>query len=342
VSRPQLTYQQAVEYALKAREAGEAALARRWAGYAARLAPNEEIPWLILGSLAKPRASYEYYRQALKINPTNRIARIGIQRAEKALGKKLTFPPTKRLSNKFAPAADPANTVRRRPPVLALFTITSILAIFALVIWGSFSSLKSIVASAHLLPSATPPLRLAVRGNPLTPTPTSTPTPTPTFTPSPTPTFTPTPTATNTPVPTATDAPSNSVISGNLTSRPSQIEKDEFWIEVNLSTQQLFAHRGNKVLKSFIVSTGTWAHPTVVGEYQIYVKLFSTDMAGPGYYLADVPYTMYFYKGYGVHGTYWHNNFGTPMSHGCVNMRTTDANWVFDLANVGTWVIIHY
>jgi len=80
----------------------------------------------------------------------------------------------------------------------------------------------------------------------------------------------------------------------------------------------------------------------VVGEYQIYVKLFSTDMAGPGYYLADVPYTMYFYKGYGIHGTYWHNNFGTPMSHGCVNMRTTDANWVFDLANVGTWVIIHY
>jgi len=71
VSQPQLTYQQAIEYALKAREAGEAALARRWAGYAARLAPDEEIPWLILGSLAKPRASYEYYRQALKIDPTH-------------------------------------------------------------------------------------------------------------------------------------------------------------------------------------------------------------------------------------------------------------------------------
>jgi len=342
LSQTKPTYQRAIEYALKAREAGDTASARRWAGYAARLAPHEEIPWLILASLAKPRASYEYYRQALKINPNNRIARIGIQRAEKVLGKKQTLLPTKRLSNKFTPAANPANTVRRRPPLLAFFTIPCILAILALVVWGSFSSLKSIVASAHLLPTATPPLRLAVRGNPLTPTPTSTPTPTPTFTPSPTPTVTPTPTATNTPVPTATDVPSNAAGFGNLTSRPSQIEKDEFWIEVNLSTQQLFAHRGDKLLKSFVVSTGTWAHPTVVGEYQIYVKLFFTDMAGPGYYLADVPYTMYFYKGYGIHGTYWHNNFGTPMSHGCVNMRTTDANWVFDLANVGTWVIIHY
>jgi lipoprotein-anchoring transpeptidase ErfK/SrfK len=65
-------------------------------------------------------------------------------------------------------------------------------------------------------------------------------------------------------------------------------------------------------------------------------------MAGPGYYLPDVPYTMYFYEGYGIHGTYWHNNFGTPMSHGCVNMVTEEAGWVFGFSEVGTWVIIHY
>lgn len=47
-------------------------------------------------------------------------------------------------------------------------------------------------------------------------------------------------------------------------------------------------------------------------------------MTGPGYDLPNVPYTMYFYQGYGLHGTYWHNNFGTPMSHGCVNMPTPE------------------
>lgn len=64
-------------------------------------------------------------------------------------------------------------------------------------------------------------------------------------------------------------------------------------------------------------------------------------MTGPDYYLPDVPYTMYFYKGYGIHGTYWHDNFGTPMSHGCVNMRTSEAAWLFDFASVGTLVNVH-
>jgi lipoprotein-anchoring transpeptidase ErfK/SrfK len=64
-------------------------------------------------------------------------------------------------------------------------------------------------------------------------------------------------------------------------------------------------------------------------------------MAGPGYYLPDVPYTMYFYRGYGIHGTYWHSNFGTPMSHGCVNMQTDEAGWMFNWASVGTLVNVH-
>jgi lipoprotein-anchoring transpeptidase ErfK/SrfK len=64
-------------------------------------------------------------------------------------------------------------------------------------------------------------------------------------------------------------------------------------------------------------------------------------MTGPGYYLPNVPYTMYFYGGYGLHGTYWHNNFGTPMSHGCVNLSTADSGWLFDWASVGTVVNVH-
>ena len=49
-------------------------------------------------------------------------------------------------------------------------------------------------------------------------------------------------------------------------------------------------------------------------------------MSGPGYYLPGVPYVMYFYQGYGLHGTYWHDNFGQPMSHGCVNLPTRKPN----------------
>jgi lipoprotein-anchoring transpeptidase ErfK/SrfK len=104
----------------------------------------------------------------------------------------------------------------------------------------------------------------------------------------------------------------------------------------------VYAYRGTELVNSFLVSTGTWDHPTVTGQYRIYVKYEYTDMSGPGYYLTNVPYTMYFYDGYGLHGTYWHNNFGAPMSHGCVNLRTEDAQWLFEFASVGTLVNVHY
>jgi len=340
VSQTQPTYQQAVKYARKAKEAGDVSSARRWARLATQLAPDEELPWLLMAVLSKPPASLEYYKTALKINPDSRIAKIGLRRAEIPLPGETAALSRRNVSQKFVQAVKPVNTIRRRPSIPVWFSLVSILAIFTIAVWGSFSAMRSNVASAHLLPSTTQPVRLAARNLLLTSTPTITPSPTPTFTPSPTPTVTPTPTPTNTPTPTA--RPTKTASTSNLTSRPSQVGKNEFWIEVNLSTQQLFAHRGDQLLKSFTVSTGTWATPTVVGEYQVYVKLFSTNMSGPGYYLPDVPYTMYFYEGYGIHGTYWHNNFGNPMSHGCVNMKTNEAGWIFEYANVGTWVIIHY
>jgi len=116
----------------------------------------------------------------------------------------------------------------------------------------------------------------------------------------------------------------------------------ERWIDVNLSQQMVYAYEGNTVVNSFLVSTGTWEYPTVTGQYHIYVKYRYTDMAGPGYYLPNVPYTMYFYNGYGLHGTYWHHNFGTPMSHGCVNLSIPDSEWMFNWASVGTLVNVHY
>jgi LysM repeat protein len=112
-------------------------------------------------------------------------------------------------------------------------------------------------------------------------------------------------------------------------------------IVVILSEQEVYVFQNGTLLKTFIVSTGVAAHPTVLGHYKIYVKYISGTMSGDGYYLTDVPWIMYFYQGYSFHGTYWHHNFGHPMSHGCVNMYTPDAEWLFNWANVGTAVWIY-
>jgi lipoprotein-anchoring transpeptidase ErfK/SrfK len=116
----------------------------------------------------------------------------------------------------------------------------------------------------------------------------------------------------------------------------------EHWIDVNLSEQRVYAYEGDTVVNSFLVSTGTWQTPTVTGNFKIWIKVRSQAMSGPGYYLPDVPYVMYFYKDYGLHGTYWHNNFGTPMSHGCVNLTIPDSEWLYNFASVGTVVNVHY
>jgi lipoprotein-anchoring transpeptidase ErfK/SrfK len=115
-----------------------------------------------------------------------------------------------------------------------------------------------------------------------------------------------------------------------------------FWIEIDLTNQMLYAYRGSQLISGFLVSTGTKSHQTVTGTFKIYAKHPAITMVGPGYHLEDVPYSMFFYKGYAVHGTYWHDNFGQPMSHGCVNMLTSDAQWVYESAPVGTYVFVHY
>jgi len=107
-------------------------------------------------------------------------------------------------------------------------------------------------------------------------------------------------------------------------------------IVVSTGEQRIYAYENGQLVRSHLTSTGLPDTPTVLGDYRIYVKHVATDMSGPDYYLPAVPYTMYFYQGYGIHGTYWHNNFGRPMSHGCVNLPTEEAKWFFDWAEVGT------
>lgn len=118
------------------------------------------------------------------------------------------------------------------------------------------------------------------------------------------------------------------------------------WIEVDLTKQRLTLYIGNQVVDSFLASTGTARTPTEVGEFAIYSKVASMTMtgtiAGDYFYLPNVKWVNFFNGGAAIHGTYWHNNFGHPMSHGCVNLSEANAKIVYDFAPVGTKVIVHY
>lgn len=112
----------------------------------------------------------------------------------------------------------------------------------------------------------------------------------------------------------------------------------EKWIEVDLSEQKVYAYAGAEQVNEFVVSTGLPGTPTVTGEFRMWTRTPMQDMSGGNrasgnyYYLKDVQWVQYFYQSYGFHGTYWHNNFGQPMSRGCVNMTIDDAQWLFDWA----------
>jgi lipoprotein-anchoring transpeptidase ErfK/SrfK len=107
-------------------------------------------------------------------------------------------------------------------------------------------------------------------------------------------------------------------------------------IVVSLKNQRIYAYENGKLVHSALTSTGKLGTETIPGDYKVYVKYASTRMRGPDYDIPNVPWTMYFYQGYGIHGAFWHNNFGRVMSHGCVNLETQEAKWFFDFAPVGT------
>ncbi|MFA5188329.1 MAG: L,D-transpeptidase [Patescibacteria group bacterium] len=119
-------------------------------------------------------------------------------------------------------------------------------------------------------------------------------------------------------------------------------------IEIDLSKQKLYAYSNGVLLKEFIISSGKWKYPTPLGDFKINTKVPKTTMArnyGPNnpdnYNLPNVPNVMYFYRDYAIHGAYWHWNFGTRVSHGCVNLKLPDAKWLYDWTPIGTPVNIY-
>lgn len=122
-----------------------------------------------------------------------------------------------------------------------------------------------------------------------------------------------------------------------------QTTAGEKHIYVDLTTETLSAYEGSSLFMQTPISSGLWGK-TPKGDFTIWTKFRSTRMtggSGADYYdLPNVPYVMFFSNsevpgsaGFSIHGTYWHNNFGHAMSHGCVNMKTTDVAKLFEWAD---------
>lgn len=113
------------------------------------------------------------------------------------------------------------------------------------------------------------------------------------------------------------------------------------WIEIDLSQQRLWAHQNNKVVFTTLVSTGIPGKRTPIGRFHVWAKVRRQTMSGPGYRLPNVQWVMYFAGENAIHGTYWHHNFGHPMSHGCVNATNSAARWLYNWAPNHVLVVVH-
>lgn len=121
--------------------------------------------------------------------------------------------------------------------------------------------------------------------------------------------------------------------------RPASIRPDERWVGVSLREQTAVAYEGDVPVFAALVATGLPGTPTVQGIFRTWWRVRWRKMSGgrPGsyYYLEEVPWTCYFYRGYALHGAYWHDAFGRPRSHGCVNFSLYDSWWIFQWSEAG-------
>jgi lipoprotein-anchoring transpeptidase ErfK/SrfK len=126
--------------------------------------------------------------------------------------------------------------------------------------------------------------------------------------------------------------------------RPAEVADDEKWIDVDLGLQSLVAYHGDQPVYATLVSSGrinnydpSKNYETPSGNFTILSKYLTHTMDGDHavdgpYSIEDVPYVMYFQMGYALHSAFWHDSFGRPHSHGCLNLAPWDAKWVFNWA----------
>ncbi len=127
--------------------------------------------------------------------------------------------------------------------------------------------------------------------------------------------------------------------------KPAEVGDDEKWIDVDLGAQSLVAYVGPRPVYATLISSGRVKDEldplknfeTPTGSFRIKSKHLTATMDGDQaidgpYSIEDVPYVMYFQLAYALHSAFWHNSFGRPHSHGCINLAPLDAKWLFELA----------
>jgi lipoprotein-anchoring transpeptidase ErfK/SrfK len=116
--------------------------------------------------------------------------------------------------------------------------------------------------------------------------------------------------------------------------RPSGVPANAKWIHVDLGEQTLVAYEGDKPVYATVISSGKEGYEPPTGLYQVQQKYVSTTMNATdpidGFYeVEEVPWTLYYHRGYALHGAYWHTDFGKVRSHGCTNIAPVDARWLY-------------
>jgi lipoprotein-anchoring transpeptidase ErfK/SrfK len=121
---------------------------------------------------------------------------------------------------------------------------------------------------------------------------------------------------------------------------PGWANDGEKWVDINVTQQVLVAYEGTKPVYATLVSTGEaglddpkTTRATKRGIFRIHTKYLTSTMdsrvVGEEFELRDVPYVQYFTEGYALHAAYWHDVFGQPKSHGCINLAPEDARRLF-------------
>lgn len=352
-------------HARAALKTGDKQKARSFAQQALRVDPQNHMAWMTLAvATPSPQAAMDYVQRAYRIRPDDPNVQKGLVWANRRLAtekkeRAAHSEPVERV-------ATPTEKRKRSFLPYLLITLILLLGISAIAYFGwsqrggdgdlvaavAVATMETAVSQTPIPTSMSTDIPLSPNPQPIaaiesTPHPiqpkniaanskqeawaTWTTTPTPTLTPTPSPTW---------------QATFRAPQEGELGKRPLNIGRTEKWIDVNLSTQTLTAYEGDTIVYETLISSGLAQHATVTGQFRVWLRFEAQTMDGSrlgyDYYLEDVPYVMYFFEDYALHGTFWHNNFGNPMSHGCVNMETGDAGWVFNWSEMGTVVNVHY
>lgn len=338
---------------------GDKMQARSLAQQALRLEPQNHMAWMILAvATPSPLAAMDYVQRAYRIKPDDPNVKKGLAWANRRLAAQKKQQAALPI---YVEVPEEIEERKKKRPFLiyALVILILLLGISAVayaewskrggdgdtvaaVIVATTAATTQTITPSPIPPSPKPQAAIESTPHPIQPKniaanskqeawPTWTTTPTPTYTPTPSPTWA---------------ATFRAPQEGELEKRPLNISINEKWIDVNLTTQTLTAYEGDLPVLETLISSGLAQHATVTGQFRVWLRFETQTMDGSrlgyDYYLENVPYVMYFFEDYALHGTFWHNNFGQPMSHGCVNMETGDAGWLFNWSEMGTVVNVHY